>query len=374
MIDEEILRKARQAAIAAAKRNPPPDEPEVEEEYEEPPARLPNGPVMDLYRRYTRGDDPGDVEPSEDGFLERAVEFALGSRSIRTLHQNEATYRLVLRALAAMRLSASMPFTGRTTGKVYGWCADYGYSFGTIRNIRTVIGLVHMYAGLPNPCADSFARAAFAGVARALGTDSIEAKDAITVAELQAMVREAELHPLPLRAELDRTILLVTFAAGLRRGETVALRREHVRFLDGGMEILVHRSKTNQTNAQGVWVERSGTATCPVAATERWIAAAKIRKGPLFRRVDRNGRVRPRPVSGWYVARAVTKYADAVGLRGNYGAHSLRAGCITEVIESRTMSEEQLMAHTRQEMIDTLLRYFRPKNRRTQNLTKGIGL
>lgn len=54
--------------------------------------------------------------------------------------------------------------------------------------------------------------------------------------------------------------------------------------------------------------------TCPVRTMQAWIEAAAISGGPLFRSINRHGRVQPGRLSGIDVARVVKKLAVRAGL------------------------------------------------------------
>jgi len=343
-------------------------------DWHEAPRALPDGPVTRAFIEYIRGVEADDELPEHA--VASTVEYQLRSRSRRTLEQNETTWRTVLRAHAGLGVRATLPMTARRASAIIGWCADAGYAYGTICNVRTVIGLMHRYAGHADPCVSRQVALALAGVARTIGSHSPHAKDAVTVEEVKAMAALAADHPLPMKGLLDVAVLLLLFASAARRAEFARLRRDEVDIQRSGVEIVIVSSKTSRNKPQSVWVERTdGLETCPVGALERWIDGAGIRKGWLFRHVDRRGAVQPRPMSDKYMSRAVLKYVAGIGLDATrYGCHSMRAGLITSAIETRQISEEQLMAHTRHREVDTLLRYYRPKHRRSLNLTRAVGL
>jgi hypothetical protein len=60
-----------------------------------------------------------------------------------------------------------------------------------------------------------------------------------------------------------------------------------------GYRVLIRRSKTDQEGeGQEIAVPR-GLKLWPVEAVERWLAAAEITEGPVFRAVLLGGRVQP---------------------------------------------------------------------------------
>jgi hypothetical protein len=62
-------------------------------------------------------------------------------------------------------------------------------------------------------------------------------------------------------------------------------------------------------------------------------------------------------------------YAAAMGLRkAEVGAHSLRAGYVTEMMLAG-VNEVEVAAHSRHRTLDSLSTYFRPRDRRVNYTT-----
>jgi hypothetical protein len=90
--------------------------------------------------------------------------------------------------------------------------------------------------------------------------------------------------------------------------------------------VTIRKSKTDQEGAGQVIGIAYGSKLCPVRALQDWLAAAGISSGPIFRRVDRHGRILER-MSPEAVAIVVKRYAAVASLDpAKYAAHSLRAG------------------------------------------------
>jgi integrase len=113
-----------------------------------------------------------------------------------------------------------------------------------------------------------------AGIRRAYGTRQI-AKRALLTEDLRRIVRKLRVdRPGDCR---DSAVLLVGFAAALRRSELIALDLDDITITQAGLTILVRRSKTDQ-EGQGreIGIPRSRkSATCPVAALEAWLDLTK---------------------------------------------------------------------------------------------------
>ncbi|MDC3988693.1 tyrosine-type recombinase/integrase [Polyangium jinanense] len=95
--------------------------------------------------------------------------------------------------------------------------------------------------------------------------------------------------------------------------------------------LLVARSKSDQEGAgDEVPVHAAPGSLCPVAALRAWLDAAAITSGPVFRSVDRWGRVGHAALSARAVASVIKRAARRVGLDPReLAGHSLRAGFAT---------------------------------------------
>jgi len=71
----------------------------------------------------------------------------------------------------------------------------------------------------------------------------------------------------------------------------------------------------------------------PVRALERWLEAAAITTGPVFRSLSLRGELQATRLDGRDVARILQRAARRVGVSGDLAAHSLRAGFITAAAE-----------------------------------------
>jgi hypothetical protein len=87
-------------------------------------------------------------------------------------------------------------------------------------------------------------------------------------------------------------LILLGFAGAFRRSELVALD-EDVEEVELGLRVLIRRSKTDQEGTGSVVAVMRGTAACPVRALREWLRAAGIYSGPLFRSINKAGKVVP---------------------------------------------------------------------------------
>jgi integrase len=123
---------------------------------------------------------------------------------------------------------------------------------------------------------------------------------------------------------------------------------------------VIRRSKTDQDGAgRRIGIPFGRTVHCPVRALENWLSAAPIEDGPVFRPVDRHGRVSARRLSGEAVSLIVRDRMDAAGFDATgYSGHSLRAGFATSATRAgvSTFRIRQQTGHASDAM---LYRYIR---------------
>lgn len=234
------------------------------------------------------------------------------------------------------------------------------------------IGEAHRLAGVPPPTKDPRVVAVMRGVRRSHGRPQTK-KAPLSVLDLRSVL--ATLHD-DAQGRRDAALLLLTFGAALRRSEVVALDVGDVEFQSEGMIVSIRRSKTDQ-QGQGHRVGvgyGSSPDTCPVVSVRRWITAAGIKDGPLFRAVDRHGHVRAGRLRPRAVARIVKRLGGRIGLDvQTLAGHSLRAGFATSAARAG-LSEREIARTTRHRSMVVLRGYIHEGEMFTAESTKRIGL
>lgn len=238
-------------------------------------------------------------------------------------------------------------------------CAP-GYSRAALERRLAAIGHQHRLRDLPWSASHPAIRTTLRGIFRRHGSARRQAA-ALTSAELRRLV---ETCGDDLVGRRDRALLLLGFAGALRRSELVAVEREHLRFTEAGLRLLLPSSKTDQ-EGRGVELGISRgkhRSTCPVRALEAWLSASSCRFGPVFRKIDRWGTVEHRALGGDAVRSILRRRAAAAGLAVTGGErlspHGLRAGFVTEAYMAGAR-DEQVMDHTRHRDLKTMRGYVR---------------
>ena len=198
----------------------------------------------------------------------------------------------------------------------------------TITRRLSAISQAHKIAGHESPTVNVQVREVMKGLKREKGT-AREKRTAILLEDIQAIVDHL---PANLLGARDRALLLVGFAGAFRRSELAALDVDDIEFTDDGLVVTVRRSKTDQEGrGEKVGITYgSNLATCPVRSLKTWIEASGIATGPLFRSIDRHGRMHDR-LSAKAISGIVKRRVKAAGLDpAKYAAHSLRSGMATQ--------------------------------------------
>ncbi|MFK3665840.1 site-specific integrase [Ochrobactrum teleogrylli] len=175
-----------------------------------------------------------------------------------------------------------------------------------------------------------------------------------------------------LTAIRDRAILMVAFASGgRRRSEVAGLRVEQlikqapVTDEDGpplpSLGIHLGRTKTSGADHDEI-VYLTGR---PVEALTRWLEAARIDKGSVFRKVDRWGNVSTRALEPSAVNRIVKQRVQMAGLEPKeFSAHGLRSGYLTEAA-NRGIPLPEAMEQSRHRSVQQASDYYNNAKRRS---------
>ena len=134
-----------------------------------------------------------------------------------------------------------------------------------------------------------------------------------------------------LESQRNQAILACGFATALRRSELVALTVSDIQFDESGMLVRPKRRKNDTTGTKRPIAVPYGSRPehCAVRLLAKWVKQADITEGPLFRRIFKDA-IQPEAISDRYVARLIQKLTGAADFKGDFAAHSLRRGFMTE--------------------------------------------
>ena len=208
--------------------------------------------------------------------------------------------------------------------------ATAGAKASTIARRLAAIRYAHKLAGQRDPTDDEGLREGLRGIRREIGIRPTQ-KAAATADIMAAILMRT---PDTLTGKRDRALLALGFAGAFRRSELVALDVADLREDPEGMRVLVRRSKVDQEGQGFEKAIPTGRFIRPVAMVREWLDDAGITEGPVFRPVNKAGRVEANRLGDKTVERIIKRYCTAAGLDAStFGAHSLRAGYITSAAE-----------------------------------------
>lgn len=238
-------------------------------------------------------------------------------------------------------------------------------SYSTVRHRLSALGKWHQVNGWENPVAVPAVTTLLSNARKA------QSRSGITVRKKTAAVQQ------PLEAMLatctdgvrgvrDRALILLAWSGGRRRSEVTNLQIQDVRQLD--QDTWLYALGATKTNTSGVRREKPlhGRAA---HALKDWLDAAPADTGPLFRRMYRGGKVSPHGLSSDQVARIVQRRAKQAGLDGDWAAHSLRSGFVTEAGRQGAPLGD-VMAMTEHTSVETVMGYFQAGSLLNSSVTR----
>lgn len=201
----------------------------------------------------------------------------------------------------------------------------------------TAIGQWHHYQRIANPVSDPLVRKTMDGIRRLHGRPKRKAK-ALRLEHIAAMTDHLRAQPDSRKNRRDQALLLVGFFGAFRRSELVAIRVEDLAWEEEGLLVQLPRSKTDQ-GGEGLTraLPFGDPRACPATAIGRWLDAAGISGGPIFRAVNRWDQVQARQLSPGAVNELLKKLGAACDFEfaGQLSSHSFRRGLSTSAAREK---------------------------------------
>jgi integrase len=224
----------------------------------------------------------------------------------------------------------------------------------TVMHRLSVLSKAHTLRESPNPVRDIAVQELVRRVRRAHAQrgELSQPKQALTKDPLEAILATCADGLIGLR---DRALLLFAWASGgRRRSEVTRAVMEQLIAVDATTYLyrLIH-SKTDQAGA-ATHVEKPIMGVAAEALTA-WLQASGVQEGAIFRRI--RGAVVAEPLEPQAVRAIVKRRAMLAGLTGDFSAHSLRSGFMTEAGRQNVPLAEA-MALTGHRSVQTALHYY----------------
>lgn len=226
----------------------------------------------------------------------------------------------------------------------------------TIKRYLSSLAIAHQERGFASPVSHPKIKLLIRRARRAYKNQQPVQKLAATAEIIDRMVATCDntLHGIR-----NRALILVGFSAGgRRRAELSELDVDDVMDNGNGTYLLKVRSSKTDQEGEGHFVPVTGRAA---NALSDWVSASGIHTGRLFRGIKRNGELMP-DISGTTICRVVQKAAAMAGLdEKQFGAHSLRAGFMTEAVKHNVPMLEAMELSGHKTLI-IAQRYYRNDN------------
>lgn len=224
---------------------------------------------------------------------------------------------------------------------------------------RSAINRKHVDQNFPSPTKHPEVARVCRGLARIKGSQPRQVK-ALREHHIKAMLDNC---PTTLIGKRDAAIIVLGFAAALRRSEICSLTVDDIEVIadNEGLRMFLHirKSKTDQEGLGQKIAIPEGKKLKPIKYLQDWLGAAGILSGPVFQTMSRGDRLRGSPIHPTDVPRIVKHYAASIGLDASeIAGHSLRAGFVTSAAVHGARIDK-IMEITRHRNPATVMRYIR---------------
>lgn len=313
-----------------------------------------------------------EIVPAPSALEDAAAAYAGAARALNTKRAYTTDWVAFCRWCDEQRL-APIPALPRTVALYLTARACAERKVATVERALVAICQAHKLHGMPSPREAPEVTEVLQGIRRTIGVAPNQ-KEPVLVDTLRALVDSMRRDdPGDVR---DRALLCLGFASGCRRSELVALDIEDLSFTDDGLEVTIRRSKTDQEGVgRKVGVPYGGRPrTCPVRAVRDWLDLSLLTEGPLFRPINRFGKILPKRLTAQSVALIVKRWALEAGLDPMlFAGHSLRSGLATAAAKAGK-TERSIMKQTGHRSVTVVRRYIRDAELFDDNAAAGIGL
>jgi len=245
-------------------------------------------------------------------------------------------------------------------------------------NSRTLIRRVtalknwHLYQNFSDSTGHPLVRKTLTGIQNIHGKPkdkaaALQVKDLITM--INFLTARGTMHDWR-----NNALLQIGFFGAFRRSELVAIKYQHLQFVHKGLEILIPRSKTDQSG-EGLWcaIPYGDATLCPVVALKTWCEKANITEGFIFRSITKSGIINNDAIAAEHLNIILKNLAKLCSLSNhkNYSSHSLRRGFATAASQQGA-SLGAIMKQGRWRHYDTALGYVEEGQRFTDNAASII--
>lgn len=231
-------------------------------------------------------------------------------------------------------------FLPATADSIARYLADYAgkLAINTLKQRLAAIAQWHNDQGFPDPTKAPIVRKVLKGI-QTLHPAMEKQAVPLLISEIEQIVhwldgaillsRQRGDHATELRNTRDKALLLVGFWRGFRGDELKRLQVEFVELVPGqGMQCFLPQSKGDRQMQGRTFRVPALAKLCPVTAYGNWIELADLRNGPVFRGIDRSGRISDAGLHPNSLVPLLRRLFTKAGLLEpeEFSSHSLRRG------------------------------------------------
>ena len=195
----------------------------------------------------------------------------------------------------------------------------------------TAISQWHTLQKFYDPTRDPSIKKLMTGIRRTHGQPKKKAKP-IQIDELQRMLQYLGSNNSLINLR-NSALLLTGFFGAFRCSELTSIEIGDLHWESEGLIITIKKSKTDQDNLGMKRVlPKSMNEICPCKILKRWIEAANLTEGALFRHIDRWGNISTTQMNSNMITRIIRKIAEKSLIKDphQFSSHSFRRGLSTE--------------------------------------------
>lgn len=231
-------------------------------------------------------------------------------------------------------------FLPATADSMARYLADHAdkLSINTLKQRLAALAKWHIDQGFPDPTKTPVVRKVLKGIQTLHPAQEKQAKPlqidhlAQAVTWLDQAINSAKLEADPvaqLRHTRNKALLLLGFWRGFRGDELKRLQVEFIELAPNeGMSCFLAQSKGDRQLQGRTFKVPALSVLCPVAAYNDWIALADLTSGPVFRGIDRWGRISDSSLHANSLIPLLRNLLSQAGLPepDRFSGHSLRRG------------------------------------------------
>lgn len=315
-------------------------------------------------------ESPAALAALEQREKEAVLKFARKARADSTLRAYEAAWR-EFEVFCSRRQLCALPADPLTVARYITVLADAGQKTSTIAKKLSAVSVRHRRAHYPSPRKHVLVSETLSGINREKGTRT-KKKAPIRTDDLRLMMEALDLEtPMGVR---DAALLMIGFGGARRRSELAALNDDDLEIRGDWLHVFVETSKTDQERKGFEVAMQWGREEllCPIRSLERWRRVSGISGGPIWRPINKAGRIGDGRLDAREVGRVVKRTIQRAGLNpASYAGHSLRSGFITSAAELG-VAERDIMRQSGHKSVTVMRGYIEAANVTRDNAAAAV--